>query len=117
MHPAIVLNLEESRILRRRCLPEILAYPKQIMSPTASERLSSRRIIGYVYFTFVVYLAIGLPLAILPARMCISGWGSVSAALAGLVISIQYIYDVFEPAVGGADLGPLGREGECDPGA
>ncbi len=59
------------------------------MSPTASERLSSRRIVGYVYFTFVVYLAIGLPLAILPAYVHFRL--GFSAALAGLVISIQYI--------------------------
>jgi MFS family permease len=59
------------------------------MSPTASERLSSRRILGYVYFTFVVYLAIGLPLAILPAYVHFRL--GFSAALAGLVISIQYI--------------------------
>ena len=59
------------------------------MSTTASERLSSRRIIGYVYFTFVVYLAIGLPLAILPTYVHFRL--GFSAALAGLVISIQYI--------------------------
>jgi MFS family permease len=59
------------------------------MSTTASERASSRRIIGYVYFTFVVYLAIGLPLAILPTYVHFRL--GFSAALAGLVISIQYI--------------------------
>ena len=50
---------------------------------------STRHIVGFVYFTFVCYLSIGLPLAVLPPfvhfRM------GVSAALAGLVISIQYI--------------------------
>jgi MFS family permease len=55
----------------------------------ASERASTRRIIGYVYFTFVIYLAIGLPLAILPAYVHFRL--GFSAALAGLVISIQYI--------------------------
>ena len=50
---------------------------------------STRHIVGFVYFTFVCYLSIGLPLAVLPPfvhfRM------GFSAALAGLVISIQYI--------------------------
>ena len=59
------------------------------MPTSASERATSRRIIGYVYFTFVVYLAIGLPLAILPAYVHFRL--GFSAALAGLVISIQYI--------------------------
>jgi MFS family permease len=49
----------------------------------------TRHILGFVYFTFVCYLSIGLPLAVLPPyvhyRM------GYSAALAGLVISIQYI--------------------------
>jgi MFS family permease len=60
-----------------------------VSTPSASDRASSRRIIGYVYFTFVVYLAIGLPLAILPAYVHFHL--GFSAALAGLVISIQYI--------------------------
>lgn len=50
---------------------------------------TARRIVGYVYFTFVVYLAIGLPLAILPTYVHFRL--GFSAALAGLVISIQYI--------------------------
>jgi MFS family permease len=44
---------------------------------------------GYVYFTFVCYLAIGLPLAILPAYVHLRM--GYHASLAGLVISIQYI--------------------------
>ncbi len=47
------------------------------------------RIIGFTSFTFVVYLAIGLPLAILPAYVHLHM--GFSAALAGLVISVQYI--------------------------
>src|SRR5271157_4496970 len=46
-------------------------------------------IIGFTYFTFVCYLSIGLPLAILPAYVHLSM--GFSAAMAGLVISIQYI--------------------------
>ncbi|HUY95396.1 MAG TPA: MFS transporter [Terracidiphilus sp.] len=47
------------------------------------------RIVSYVVFTFVVYLAIGLPLAVLPAYVHFRlGY---SATVAGLVISVQYI--------------------------
>jgi MFS family permease len=46
-------------------------------------------IIGFVYFTFICYLSIGLPLAVLPAYVHLRM--GYSAALAGLVISIQYI--------------------------
>jgi MFS family permease len=49
----------------------------------------TRHILGFVYFTFICYLSFGLQLAVLPPyvhyRM------GYSAALAGLVISIQYI--------------------------
>lgn len=56
---------------------------------TSASRGEARAIIGYVYFTFVCYLAIGLPLAILPEYVHLRM--GFSAALAGLVISIQYI--------------------------
>ncbi|HXR40004.1 MAG TPA: MFS transporter [Terracidiphilus sp.] len=48
-----------------------------------------RSILGYVYFTFICYLSIGLPLAVLPAFVHLRM--GLHAALAGLVISIQYI--------------------------
>ncbi|MDR3772631.1 MAG: MFS transporter [Terracidiphilus sp.] len=48
-----------------------------------------RSIVGYVYFTFICYLSIGLPLAVLPAFVHLRM--GLHAALAGLVISIQYI--------------------------
>ncbi len=58
-------------------------------SAAAQERGSTRQILTYVCFTFVVYLSIGLPLAILPAYVHLRlGY---SAALAGFVISVQYI--------------------------
>lgn len=47
------------------------------------------QIVSFTSFTFVVYLAIGLPLAILPAYVHLRM--GFSAALAGLVISVQYI--------------------------
>jgi MFS family permease len=61
-------------------------------APASAARVSNgstRHILGFVYFTFICYLSIGLPLAVLPPyvhyRM------GYSAALAGLVVSIQYI--------------------------
>jgi len=52
-------------------------------------RGSTRHIIGFVYFTFVCYLSIGLPLAVLPPYVHLRmGYGEV---VAGLVISIQYV--------------------------
>jgi len=46
-------------------------------------------IAGYVYFTFICYVSIGLPLAVLPPYVHLRM--GYSAALAGLAISIQYI--------------------------
>src|ERR1017187_1990255 len=46
-------------------------------------------IIGFVYFTFICYLSIGLPLAVLPGYVHLRM--GYSAVLAGLVISVQYI--------------------------
>ncbi len=49
----------------------------------------SRHIAGYVYFTFICYVSIGLPLAVLPPFVHLRmGYSTV---LAGLAISIQYI--------------------------
>jgi MFS family permease len=58
-------------------------------SSAAASNSSAWRILGYVYFTGVVYFSIGLPLAILPAYVHFRM--GYSAALAGLVISVQYI--------------------------
>ncbi len=52
-------------------------------------RAQSLHIAGYVYFTFVCYVSIGLPLAVLPPFVHLRmGYSDV---LAGLAISIQYI--------------------------
>lgn len=51
--------------------------------------MTALRIVSYTAFTFVVYLSIGLPLAILPPHVHLRM--GFSAALAGLVIGIQYI--------------------------
>ncbi len=49
----------------------------------------TRNIAGYVYFTFICYVSIGLPLAVLPPFVHLRM--GYSAVLAGLAISIQYI--------------------------
>src|ERR1039457_6018034 len=58
-------------------------------SPSSVENGSTWHIVSFVYFTFVCYLSIGLPLAVLPAYVHLRM--GYSAAIAGLVISIQYI--------------------------
>lgn len=54
-----------------------------------SAPVPARRILSFVFFSFVIYLAIGLPLATLPAYVHLKM--GFSALLAGLVISVQYI--------------------------
>ncbi|MGH9598948.1 MAG: MFS transporter [Terracidiphilus sp.] len=46
-------------------------------------------IAGFVYFTFICYLSIGLPLAVLPPYVHLRM--GYSAVLAGLAVSIQYV--------------------------
>jgi MFS family permease len=48
-----------------------------------------RSILGYVYFTFICYFSIGLPLAVLPAYVHLRL--GMHAAVAGLVVSVQYV--------------------------
>ena len=58
-------------------------------SADAAPTGGTRQILGFVYFTFICYLTIGLPLAVLPPYVHLRM--GYSAILAGLVISIQYI--------------------------
>jgi MFS family permease len=51
-------------------------------------RAGTLYIISFVYFTFICYLSVGLPLAVLPPYVHLHM--GFSATLAGLVISIQY---------------------------
>ena len=55
----------------------------------AAPRADAAQILTFTFFSFVVYLSIGLPLAILPAYVHLRM--GFSAVLAGLVISVQYI--------------------------
>lgn len=50
---------------------------------------NSLQIAGYTAFTFLVYLAMGLPLAVLPAHVHVTM--GFSTTLAGFVISVQYM--------------------------
>jgi MFS family permease len=52
-------------------------------------RSETWHIAGYVYFTFICYVSIGLPLAVLPPFVHLRM--GYSAVLAGLAISVQYI--------------------------
>ena len=66
------------------------SIPASITDPCADAGGADlRRIIGFVYFTFICYLSISLPLAVLPPYVHLRM--GFSAALAGLVVSIQYI--------------------------
>jgi MFS family permease len=65
------------------------AIASDSVTGSAHASFGTWRIIGYVYFTFVCYLSIGLPLAVLPPYVHLRM--GYSAVLAGLVISVQYI--------------------------
>jgi MFS family permease len=59
------------------------------VEPHSYTYASARHIFSFVFFSFVVYLAIGLPIATLPGYVHLRL--GFSAMLAGLVVSIQYI--------------------------
>jgi MFS family permease len=60
------------------------------LSPdSVAARNSTRQILTFVYFTFICYVSIGLPLAVLPPFIHLRM--GYSAMLAGLAISIQYV--------------------------
>ncbi len=59
------------------------------ISTRPAARSRTWHIAGYVYFTFICYVSIGLPLAVLPPFVHLRM--GYSAVLAGLAISIQYI--------------------------
>lgn len=65
------------------------AISREAAPPSVSQNGSAWNIISYTALSFVVYLAIGLPLAILPEYVHLRM--GYHASLAGAVISIQYI--------------------------
>lgn len=62
---------------------------RQSFSAASQEKGSNLHLAGYAYFTFICYLSIGLPLAVLPPFVHLRM--GYSAALAGLAISLQYM--------------------------
>lgn len=56
---------------------------------SVDDRAGTRQIISFVAFTFICYLSIGLPLAVLPPYVHLRM--GYSAVLAGLAVSIQYV--------------------------
>lgn len=69
---------------------EYAATVNQELEPVcAADRAGTRQIIGFVYFTFICYVSIGLPLAVLPPYVHLRM--GYSAMLAGLAVSIQYV--------------------------
>src|SRR3954465_15129982 len=62
---------------------------RETVPPSVSPNSSARHIVSFTALSFVVYLAIGLPLAILPEHVHLRM--GYHASLAGAVISIQYI--------------------------
>jgi MFS family permease len=62
---------------------------RETAPPSVSQDASARHIIGFTVLSFVVYLAIGLPLAVLPEYVHLRM--GFHASLAGTVISVQYI--------------------------
>lgn len=63
------------------------ATQASLVPPPVYDYVPTRQILGYVFFSFVIYLAIGLPLATLPTVVHLRM--GMSAMLAGLVISAQ----------------------------
>lgn len=60
-----------------------------LQAAPATTRGGTRHILGFVYFTFICYVSIGLPLAVLPPYVNLRM--GMSAVLAGLAVSIQYV--------------------------
>src|SRR5215469_1068947 len=66
-------------------MPETLALPQTAKAPSGA----TAQILPAVFFTFISYLSVGIPLAVLPLFVHMNlGYGTV---LAGLVISAQYV--------------------------
>ena len=75
-------------------------------SPVLSDRAATAQIVPIVFFTFICYLIIGLPLPVLPGFVQSQlGLGSV---LAGAAVSVQYAATLFSRAHAGRFSDTLG---------
>jgi len=71
-----------------------------------SEFATTLQILPVVFFTFVCYLNIGIPLAVLPGY--VHGELGFSAVIAGLAISVQYLATLASRALAGRSADTLG---------
>ncbi|QQC62437.1 MFS transporter [Paraburkholderia ginsengisoli] len=75
-------------------------------APTRSEFATTLQIIPVVFFTFLCYLTIGIPLAVLPGY--VHGDLGYSAVLAGAAISVQYLATLASRPLAGRSADTLG---------
>lgn len=76
-----------------------MSPPSSGAAAPLSRAAATRHILTTVVFTFICYLSIGMPLAVLPGFVHTDlGFGAV---LAGLAISVQYIATVFSRPLAG----------------
>jgi MFS family permease len=75
-------------------------------APSRSEFATTVQIIPVVFFTFLCYLTIGIPLAVLPGY--VHGDLGYSAVLAGAAISVQYLATLASRPLAGRSADTLG---------
>mgnify|MGYP001553733343 FL=1 len=75
-------------------------------SPALSDRAATVQIVPIVFFTFICYLIIGLPLPVLPGF--VQGELGLGAVLAGAAVSVQYAATLFSRAQAGRFSDTLG---------
>jgi MFS family permease len=77
-----------------------------VASPVLSDRAATAQIVPIVFFTFVCYLVIGLPLPVLPGF--VQSQLGLSSVLAGAAVSVQYAATLFSRAHAGRFSDTLG---------
>ena len=84
-----------------------VVFPMSTTSaPSRSEFATTLQIIPVVFFTFLCYLTIGIPLAVLPGY--VHGDLGYSAVLAGAAISVQYLATLASRPLAGRCADTLG---------
>jgi len=56
-----------AQLPRTRGISLVQSSTNSVVASPASARAATRHILGFVYFSFIIHLTIGLPLAVLPA--------------------------------------------------
>jgi MFS family permease len=74
--------------------------------PPRSEFATTLQIFPVIFFTFICYLTIGIPLAVLPGY--VHGDLGFSTVIAGLAISVQYLATLASRAIAGRSADTLG---------